>query len=43
MRQAIVEKINSNGAPSGFLQGDSSSKKKEFDDSKAGLLKDALS
>ena len=43
VRQAVVEKINSNGASNGFLQGDSNSKKKDFDDSKAGLLKDALS
>jgi len=43
VRQAIVEKINSNLAATGFLQGDSGSKKKDFDDSKATLLKETLS
>jgi hypothetical protein len=45
VRQAIVEKIITNGGPgSGFMQGDhGSSKKKDFDDSKATLLKETLS
>jgi hypothetical protein len=43
VRPAIVEKINSNLAATGFLLGDSVSKKKEFDDSKATLLKETLS
>jgi hypothetical protein len=43
VRPAIDEKINSNLAATGFLLGDSVSKKKEFDDSKATLLKETLS
>lgn len=43
VRQAIVEKIISNGNGGGFMQGDSGSKKKDFDDSKATLLKETLS
>lgn len=45
VRQATVEKINANGgAGSGFMLGDhGQSKKKDFDDSKATLLKETLS